>query len=202
MKIFLKIFHFVQDDKYSMYKQIIDKIKPDLEKSMAHFKEEMGTLRTGRATSALIETVEVDCYGGRSQLRELAAINAPEPRLLTVQPWDKEISKEIAKAITSSRSGLSVTSTGDIIRVAIPSLTEETRKELVRDLRQKMETARIGVRNAREKAWKELQDGERAGTIREDDKFRGKDELQKVIDEYNKKIEETGGVKEKEIMTI
>jgi len=186
----------------NMYKTIIDKIKPDLERSITHFKEEMGALRTGRATPALIETVEVECYGGRSQLRELAAINAPEPRLLTVQPWDKEISKEIAKAITSSRSGLSVSSTGDIIRVAVPSLTEETRKDLARGLKQKMETARIAVRNAREKAWKELQDGERSGAIREDDKFRGKDELQKVIDEYNKKIEDMGGVKEKEIMTI
>ena len=185
-----------------MYKSIIDKIKPDLEKTTAHFKEEMGALRTGRATPALIETVEVDCYNGRSQLRELAAINAPEPRLLTVQPWDKSIIKEIAKAISQSRSGLSVVNSGDIIRVAVSLLNEETRKDLVRNLKQKMEEARIAVRGAREKAWKELQDGERAGLIREDDKFRGKDELQKVIDEYNKKIDEMGGAKEKEIMTI
>ncbi len=185
-----------------MYKEIINKIKPDLEKSITHFKEEMGTLRTGRATPALVETVEVDCYGGRSSLRELAVINAPEPRLLTVQPWDKSIIKEIVKAISSSRSGLAVASSGDIIRINIPPLNEESRKELVRNLKQKMEAARITVRNARERAWKELQDGERAGTIREDDKFRGKDELQKVIDEYNKKIEEMGGGKEKEIMTI
>ncbi|MBU3901373.1 ribosome recycling factor [Patescibacteria group bacterium] len=185
-----------------MYKSIIDKIKPDLEKTTAHFKEEMGALRTGRATPALIETVEVDCYNGRSQLRELAAINAPEPRLLTVQPWDKSIMKEIAKAISQSRSGLSVVNSGDIIRVAVSLLNEETRKDLVRNLKQKMEEARIAVRGAREKAWKELQDGERAGLIREDDKFRGKDELQKVIDEYNKKIDEMGGAKEKEIMTI
>ncbi|MDD2753451.1 MAG: ribosome recycling factor [Candidatus Portnoybacteria bacterium] len=188
--------------KQKMYKEIINRIKPELEKTMVHFKEEMGTLRTGRATPALIETVEVECYGSRSQLRELAVINAPEPRLLTVQPWDKTINKEIEKAISGSRSGLSVSSTGDIIRVAIPQLTEETRKELVRNLKQKMETAKQAVRNAREKVWKELQDGERAGAIREDDKFRGKEELQKMIDEYNKKIEEMGGGKEKEIMTI
>jgi len=185
-----------------MFKDIVNRIKPELEKTMVHFKEEMGTLRTGRATPALIETVEVECYGGRSQLRELAVINAPEPRLLTVQPWDKTINKEIEKAISSSRSGLSVSSTGDIIRVAVPQLTEETRKELARNLKQKMETARQAVRNAREKVWKELQDGERAGTIREDDKFRGKEELQKMIDGYNKKIEEMGEGKEKEIMTI
>lgn len=185
-----------------MYKAIIDKIKPELEKTMAHFKEEMGTLRTGRATPALIETVEVECYGNRSQLRELAAINAPEPRLLTVQPWDKSIVKEIEKAITQSRSGLSVVNNGDLLRVSIPSLNEETRKELVHNLKQKMEEARIAIRGAREKAWKELQDGEKAGTIREDDKFRGKDELQKLIDGYNGKVDEQGEAKEKEIMTI
>ncbi len=185
-----------------MYKDIISKIKPDLEKAMAHFKEEMGALRTGRATSALIETVEVDCYGGRSSLRELAVINAPEPRLLMVQPWDKSIIKEIAKAISQSRSGLAVSVSGEIIRVAISQLNEEMRRELVKNLKQRVEDAKMSVRAAREKAWKELQDGERAGLIREDDKFRGKDELQKVIDEYNKKIEEMGEGKEKEIMTI
>ena len=185
-----------------MYKEIIDKIKPDLEKTMAHFKEEMGALRTGRATPALIETVEVECYNGRSQLRELAAITTPEPRLLVVQPWDKGIMKDIEKAITQSRSGLSVVNSGELLRINVPSLNEETRKDLTRNLKQKMEEARIAVRAAREKAWKELQDGERAGTIREDDKFRGKEELQKVIDDYNKKIDEQGEAKEKEIMTI
>ena len=110
--------------------------------------------------------------------------------------------KEIEKAISQSRSGLSVVNSGEIIRVSVPSLNEETRKDLVRNLKQKMEEARIAVRGAREKAWKELQDGERAGTIREDDKFRGKEELQKLIDDYNKKIDEQGEAKEKEIMTI
>ncbi|MEK7160583.1 MAG: ribosome recycling factor [Patescibacteria group bacterium] len=185
-----------------MYQDIIKKIKPELEKRINNLKEEMGTLRTGRATPALIETVEVECYGSRSQLRELAVVNVPEPRILTVQPWDKNIMKEIEKAILQSRSGLSVVNSGDIIRISIPSLNEETRKDLVRNLKQKMEEARIAVRGARERAWKELQDGERAGQIREDDKFRGKEELQKVIDECNKKIDEMGEAKEKEIMTV
>jgi len=185
-----------------MYKTIINKIKPELEKAMGRFKEEMGTLRTGRATPALIETVEVECYGARQPLKQLAAISAPEPRLLTVQPWDASIVKEIEKAISSSRSGLSVTGAGELIRISVPPLNEESRKELVRNLKQKMEASRISIRALREAAWKEIQDGERAGTIREDDKFRGKDELQKIIDEYNKKIDDFGGVKEKEIMTV
>jgi len=185
-----------------MYKEIIKKIKPDLEKTMGHFKEEMGALRTGRATPALIETVEIECYGSRSQLKQLAAITSPEPRVLNVQPWDASIMKEIEKAIAVSRSGLSVAVTGELIRINIPPLNEESRKELVRNLKQRMEEARITIRQSRERAWKEIQDGERAGTIREDDKFRAKDELQKMIDEYNKKVDDLGGAKEKEIMTV
>lgn len=185
-----------------MYKEIINKIKPNLEKAIEKFKQELGSLRSGRATPALVETVEVECYGSRSQLKQVAAITAPEPRSLLVQPWDKSILKEIEKAISSSRAGMSVSAVGDQIRINIPPLNEETRKELARNLSQKMEQAKLSVRGLREQAWKELQDGERAGTIREDDKFRGKDELQKVIDQYNQKIEELGQTKEKEIMTV
>ncbi len=185
-----------------MYKEIINRIKPNLERSLEKFKEELGTLRTGRATPALVEAVEVECYGSRMPLKQLAAISVPEPRILMVQPWDTNIVKEIEKAISTSRSGLSVATTGDLIRISIPPLDEESRKELVRALNQKMETARISIRSIREQAWKEIQDKERTGEIREDDKFRGKDELQKLIDEYNKKIDELSGAKEKEIMTI
>jgi ribosome recycling factor len=185
-----------------MYKDIINKIKPNLERSFEKFKEELGTLRTGRATPALVETVEVDCYGSRMPLKQLAAISAPEPRVLMVQPWDTNIVKEIEKAISSSRSGLSVATTGDLIRINIPPLNEESRRELVRALNQKMEASRISVRSIREQAWKEIQDKERAGEIREDDKFRGKDELQELVDDYNKKIDDLGVMKEKEIMTV
>ncbi len=185
-----------------MYKDIINKIKPGLDSALEHFKQELGSIRTGRATPALIETVEVEAYGARSPLKQLAALSVPEPRVLLVQPWDKNIVKEIEKAIIASRSGLSVVLTGEQIRVNIPSLTEESRRELVKNLRQKIESAKMVVRNLREQAWKEIQEGERAGLIREDDKFRGKEELQKLIDDYNKKIEDLGGVKEKEIMTV
>lgn len=185
-----------------MYKEIIKKIQPNLDRTIEKFKEEMGSLRTGRATPALVETVEVGCYGTRSPLKQVAVINAPEPRLLTVQPWDRSIIKDIEKALSVSRSGLSVAVSGEIIRINIPPLNEESRRELVRNLKQKMEAARITVRSGREQAWKEIQDKGKAGQIREDDKFRGKDELQKMIDEYNKKIDDLGGAKEKEIMTI
>ncbi|MDD2731147.1 MAG: ribosome recycling factor [Candidatus Portnoybacteria bacterium] len=185
-----------------MYKQIIDKIKPNLEKAIAHFKEELAALRTGRATPALIENIEVECYGVRNPLKQLAAITAPEPRILAVQPWDGNIIKDVEKAIREARSGLALATTGEMIRVSIPPLNEESRKELVRTLSQKTEAAKTAVRSLREQAWKEIQEGEKQGKIREDDKFRGKDELQKTIDDYNKKIEELGKTKEKEIMTV
>mgnify|MGYP001449184930 FL=1 len=185
-----------------MYKEIINKIKPGLERAVEHFKEELGALRTGRATPALVETVEVECYGSRSPLNQVAAITAPEPRTLSVQPWDASIIKDIERAINASRSGMSVAVTGDIIRINIPPLNEESRRELVRTLSQKTEEAKMSVRSLREQAWKEIQDKERAGLIRQDDKFRGKDELQKVIDQYNEKIESFANAKEKEIMTI
>jgi len=184
------------------YKDSIKKIKPNLERALEYLREEMGSLRTGRATPALIETVEVESYGSRLPLKQLAAISAPEPRVLMVQPWDMNLIKDIEKAIVSSRSGLSVSVAGDLIRVNIPSLNEESRKELVKNLREKMEASRLTVRSVREQAWKEIQDKARTGEIREDDKFRGKDELQKMIDEFNKKIEEMGENKEKEIMTV
>ncbi|TSC53838.1 MAG: ribosome recycling factor [Parcubacteria group bacterium LiPW_39] len=173
-----------------------------MDNALEHFKQELGSIRTGRATPALIETVEVEAYGARSPLKQLAAITAPEPRVLLVQPWDQNIIKDIEKAIVASRSGLSAAMMGEQIRVNISPLTEESRKELVRHLRQKIEAAKMSVRNLREQAWKEIQEGRRAGLIREDDKFRGKEELQKVIDEYNKKVQDLGEAKEKEIMTV
>ncbi len=185
-----------------MYKLIIDKIKPNLEKAIAHFKEELAALRTGRATPALIENIEVECYGVRNPLKQLAAITAPEARVLVIQPWDINILKEIETALRKARPGLGLTLTGELIRVNIPPLNEESRKELVRVLSQKAEAARMAVRYCREQAWKEIQESEKEGKIREDDKFRGKDALQKVIDDYNKKIEEMRAAKEEEIMKI
>lgn len=185
-----------------MYKEIINKIKPNLEKTITYLKEDVATLRTGRATPALVETVMVESYGSKLPLKQLAAINVPDARLIVVQPWDKNILKEIEKAIRQSRSGLAPVVESDFIRINILPLSEEHRKELVKNLSQKLEIAKKSIRSLREQAWKEIQEGERAGLVREDDKFRGKDELQKLVDEYNKKLEEIGEVKEKEIMTI
>jgi len=185
-----------------MYQQIINKIKPELDKVLEHYKSELLKLRTGRASASLVEDLEAECYGQSMPLKQLATISVPEPRAILIQPWDKAVLSAVEKAITNSNLNLNPVVDGTSVRIQLPQMTEENRKNLVKVLKDKMEEARISIRRWRENAWEEIQNGFKKGEIREDDKFRGKDDLQKVIDEYNKKIEETGENKEKEIMTV
>lgn len=185
-----------------MYEEVIENKKTGLEKTTGRFGEEMGKIRTGRANPALVENLLVDYYGTKTPLKQIAAINVPEARLIIINPWDKNALSSVETAIRNSDLGLNPASDGQIIRINIPPLTEERRKNLVKVLNQKAEEARIAVRNIREEAWKEIQDLEKGGTISEDDKFRGKEKLQKIIDEHNKQIEDSREKKEKEILTI
>jgi len=185
-----------------MYKSIIDNKKNELEAAMKHLSAELGKIRTGRANPALVENLMVDYYGSKTPLKQIASINIPEARLIVIQPWDKDSLVNIESALRESDLGFNPNNDGQVIRVNISQLTEERRKELVRVLNQKSEEAKISVRNIREESWKEIQEEEKAGKMSEDDKFSGKDYLQKIIDEYNKKIEEIRDKKEKEIMTI
>jgi len=159
-------------------------------------------LRTGRATPALVEDLEVDYYGAKTPLKAMAAISSPEPKQLVIQPWDKNAVQPIEKAIQSSSLGLNPVTDRDVIRLSIPSLTEERRKELTKLLGKHLEEARIQVRREREDALKEIERREKAKEISEDEKFRQKSEVQKQVDEINKKIEGMGSAKEKEIMTV
>lgn len=185
-----------------MFKNIVDGKKDDLEMAIEHLNSEMGKIRTGRANPALVEGLMVDYYGTRTPLKQIASINAPEARLLTIQPWDKGALVYIESALRESDLSLNPNNDGQIIRINIPALTEERRKELVKLLNQRAEDAKISIRNVREESWKEIQDAEKEGRMSEDDKFSGKDYLQKIVDEYNKKIEEIRAKKETEIMTI
>jgi ribosome recycling factor len=173
-----------------------------LEKIIEKLKQEISILRTGQANPVLLEEIMVDCYGSRMPLKQLAAISARDSRILVVQPWDKSIFKNIEKAVSESVPGLGVAAESEIIRISLPAPSEETRKQMVKTLNQKAEESRVAIRIKRDEAWKEIQELTQAGKIREDDKFRGKDELQKLIDEYNNKIEEMSERKEREIMTI
>lgn len=185
-----------------MYNDIINRKKEDLEKAIEYFRNELGKIRTGRANPALVENLLVDYYGAKTPLLQIASINTPEPRLIVIQPWDKGALVAIESAIRESDLNLNPNNDGTLVRINIPMLTEERRKEMVKVLNQKAEEGRIGIRNVREEIWKEIQDAEKKGEMSEDDKFKGKEKLQEIVDEYNKKIEEIRTKKDAEIMTV
>jgi len=185
-----------------MYKEMIEKKRPEMEKSIEHFKEELAQLRTGRASVAMVEGLTVDYYGSKSPLKQVASITIPEPRTIMISPWDKDNLVNIEKSIRESQLNLNPNNDGQVIRINIPVLTEERRKDLVKVLNQKAEDAKISIRKQREDVWDEIQKSEKEGLIGEDDKFVGKDKLQEVVDEFNKKIEEIRAEKEAEILTV
>jgi ribosome recycling factor len=185
-----------------MDKTIIEKIRPNLEKGLEHFKEELNQLRTGRASTALVENLPVDYYGAKAPLKQVANLSTPEPRLILISPWDKDTLVSIEKALKESQLNLQPNNDGQVIRINLPQLTQERRLDLTKVLNQKAEEAKIVVRKIREDVWEEIQELEKSGQISEDDKFSGKEGLQEIIDEYNKKIQDIRDVKEKDIMTI
>lgn len=185
-----------------MYQGLIENKKTEIENSIEHFKEELNQLRTGRASTALVENISVDYYGAKSPMKQVASITIPEPRTIVISPWDKSTLASIESAIRESQLNLNPNNDGNVIRVNIPQLTEDRRKELVKVLNQKAEEARIAIRKHREDVWEEIQEMEKSGKIGEDDKFSGKDKLQKVVDEYNSVIEDIRKKKEEEIMTV
>jgi ribosome recycling factor len=185
-----------------MVTETISSSRESFDKTIDFFKEELGKFRTGRASTSLVEGLTVDYYGSKSPLKQVASITIPEPRTIMISPWDKDSLVSIEKAVRESDLGLNPINDGIAVRINIPDLTEERRKELVKALNSKAEEARVSVRKIREEAWDRIQDAEKEGKIGEDDKFSGKDKLQKVVDEYNDKIEEIRKKKEEEIMKI
>lgn len=183
-----------------MYKEIISKIKPELDKTINFLEKELMKIRTGRASPSLVEDIVVECFGQKFPLKQLAAISSPEPRKLVIQPWDKSYIESIEKAISNSNLGVAPIVDKDIIRLSLPPLSEEYRKDLAHLLSEKQEEARRTIRRWREEAWSEIQEKFRAKEIREDDKFRAKDELQDLIDDYQQKIDQIGERKKKEIL--
>ncbi len=171
-----------------------------LDKILADLKADVSSLRTGRASPALVEDLEVEAYGSRQPLKALAAISAPEARQIVIQPWDKSLLPVIEKAISSSSLGINPIADRDTIRLSLPMLTEERKRELVRHLKEKLESSRIQVRRARDEAMQAVEAEEKAKAISEDERFRRKQEVEKTVGECNRKIEETGAAKEREIM--
>ncbi len=182
-----------------MYKEIVDKIKPELSKIIDSLETQLAKIRTGRASTSLIEDLIVDCFGQKMPLKHLGNITLSGPRQIVIQPWDKSYIEAIEKAIFQSNIGLTPIVDKEVVRINLPPLTEEFRKKMLHLLAEKQEEARQSVRHWREKIWKEIQESFKQKEISEDDKFRAKDELQEIIDEYNEKIEQMGENKRKQI---
>lgn len=182
------------------YQEIIKKIKPELEKVINFLERELQKIRTTRGSPSLVEDIEVECFGQKFLLKQLAAISISQPRQIVIQPWDKSYLEGIVRALEKTSIGSNPIVDKEVVRINLPPLSEEYRKELVRLISQKQEEARRTIRRWRDEAWSEIQEGWREGKIREDDKYRGKEELQELIDEYNQRIENLGEKKRKEIM--
>lgn len=186
----------------NMFNEIIGKNKEKFEKTVEYCREELGRLRTGRANASLVDNLTVEYYGSKSPIKQIANITIPESRTIAITPWSRDSLVNIEKAIRESQLNLNPINDGQVIRINIPALNEDRRKEIVKILNQKTEEARIAIRKIREDIWEEIQEMEKRGEIGEDDKFSGKDKLQKIVDEYNGKIEELRKKKEEEIMTV
>ena len=182
-----------------MYQEILQKARPEMEKVIVFFQGELAKIRTSQASPALVEDVSVNIAGQKMPLKQLAGISTPERRQILIQPWEHSYIEPIEKALQQSSLGTSPIVEGNSIRVHLPQLTQEYRQQLAKILSEKAEDARKVIRKAREDAWEEVQEKTKKGEIREDDKFRAKDELQKMIDDYSKKIEELVNRKKVEI---
>ena len=182
--------------------QVFEKTKNRMEKTLDALDREYSAIRAGRANPNVLNNIVVDYYGTPTPINQMAAISVPEPRLLTIQPWDVSTLKEIEKAINTSEIGINPQNDGKIIRLAFPQLTEEHRKTLVKDVSKKAEEAKVAIRNIRRDAMDDIKKLKKDNAITEDDQKDGEKELQKITDSYIKQIDEMGEKKEKEILSI
>jgi ribosome recycling factor len=179
--------------------ELIKQAKDLMQKAVENTRKEFSAIRTGKATTSLLDIVRVEAYGNTMPLNQVAMVAAPEPRMLTVQPFDKGLSQVIEKAIRDSNLGLNPASQGGLIRVPIPALTEERRRDLVKVMHKLGEEGRVAVRHARGDAHTKIKKVEK---ISEDDRTRGEKDLQKITDEYIKQIDHLIAAKEAEIMEV
>jgi ribosome recycling factor len=185
-----------------MIKESVAPAKTRMAKALEDLRHELAAVRTGRASTALLEHLKVEYYGTPTPLNQVATLGVPEPSLLTIQPWDLSLLPAIEKAIRASDLGLNPMNDGKILKVPIPPLTEERRKELVKHLHKVVENHRTAVRNVRRDANEDLKKLLKEKKISEDDERRGLEEIQKLTDDVMEKLETLGKSKEKEIMEI
>ncbi|HEX7065321.1 MAG TPA: ribosome recycling factor [Bacillales bacterium] len=185
-----------------MSNEVIQTANDKMEKAVAAFRREIATVRAGRANPSILDKVMVDYYGATTPLNQLASISAPEARLLVIQPYDKSSLQDMEKAIQKADLGLSPSNDGDLIRIAIPQLTEERRQQLVKLVKKYAEEGKVAIRNIRRDSNDELKKAEKNGDITEDELRRYTDEIQKLTDAEIGQIENIADEKEKEIMEV
>ncbi|MEX0800613.1 MAG: ribosome recycling factor [Dehalococcoidia bacterium] len=173
-----------------------------MEKALEALRRDLSTIRTGRASPALVEHLKIDYYGAETPLNQLATISAPEARLIVIQPWDRNSIGAIEKAIMTSDLGLNPNNDGTVIRLAIPQLTEERRKEIAKQVRKRAEEARVAVRNVRRDCHEHIRKLEHDHDISQDDLHRAETELQKLTDDHVKNIDKIGHEKEEEVLAV
>lgn len=180
---------------------LISDSQTKFEKCIEHFKHELSGVRTGRASAALLDSVVVESYGQRMPISHVASITVSDPKTITIQPWDKSNFASIEKGIQSANLGLNPINDGNVIRLSIPPMTEERRKDMVRLIGKQTEAARVSIRNAREEVLKELKRSEELGMSRDQVESEKKN-LQEIVDKYNDQIKQLAAAKEKDLMTI
>jgi ribosome recycling factor len=182
--------------------QVFENTKNRMEKTLDALDREYSAIRAGRANPKVLDNILVDYYGTPTRIDQMAAVSSPEARLLVIQPWDTSMLKEIEKAINTSELGINPQNDGKVIRLTFPQLTEEHRKQLVKDVSRKSEEAKVAIRNIRRDAMDDIKKLKKDNAITEDDQKDGEKELQKITDSYIKQIEEMSEKKEKEILSI
>ncbi len=185
-----------------MDEKTVKEVEAKMEKTLSSLKADLNKVRTGRASLALFDDIRVDYYGTSTPLNQMATLSVPEPRLITIQPWDTSVIGEIEKAILKSELGVTPASDGKIIRISIPRLTEERRKELVKVVKKMAEGAKVAVRNIRREANEQLKGSEKDKKISQDQLRQWIDKVQVSTDKYIKRVDEALAAKEKEILEI
>jgi len=183
-----------------MPKELIREIHKNMENALESTAKELASIRTGRATISLLDGINVDYYGAKSPINQVASVSIPEARLMVIQPWDKSIIGEIERAILKADLGLNINSDGNVIRITIPELTEERRKELAKLSKKLSEEGKIAIRNIRREGNSALKNMEKSGDLPEDDSRKEQSKVQDLTDEHIAKIDEMIQAKEKEIM--
>lgn len=181
---------------------VFTKAKEKMEKCLDALNRDYKAVRAGRANPAILDRVTVDYYGTPTPINQMAAISVPEPRMLMIQPWDASTLKDIEKAINTAEIGINPSNDGKVIRLAFPALTEERRKELVKDISKRGEEAKVAVRNVRRDAMDDIKKLKKDNDITEDDQKNGEKKLQDITDSYIKQVEEMVKKKEDEVLSI